>query len=98
MRSKRRGSAVKEKTKRSRREVVMLVAYFDESGTHSGSLVTAVAGYVSTAPRWKRFAREWTEALGKANVDCFHMSEYESRKGVFADWSDKKRVAVIKRL
>lgn len=78
--------------------MVMLAAYFDESGTHKGSPILAVAGYVSTVPKWKRFQREWMEALRTAKVDCFHMSEYENRKGIFADWSQRKRIAVIKRL
>jgi len=38
------------------------------------------------------------KALQKAGVSHFHMSEYESRKGAFADWPDRKRIAVIKRL
>jgi hypothetical protein len=51
--------------------VVILTAYFDESGTHSGSEAVAVAGYVSTPDRWERFGQEWREALAAYNIEYF---------------------------
>ena len=43
--------------------MALLEAYFDESGTHAGSPITAIAGYVSTKDGWNDLERLWLEEL-----------------------------------
>jgi hypothetical protein len=76
----------------------MFTAYFDESGTHAGAVILAVAGYVSVDRQWVEFEREWQEILTAEDIPFFHMADYESRFGIYKDWSNEKRIRVITRL
>jgi hypothetical protein len=84
--------------------VVVLTAYFDESYNQhtvknpNDPLVYTVGCWLSTFGQWKKFNKEWRRALNSADVDWFHMSEYESRLNDYEFWSDLKRVGVLKRL
>jgi hypothetical protein len=54
---------------------MMMKAYFDESGTHDGSPVMCVAGYLLSAEQAVHLDREWAEALAESGVSCFHMAD-----------------------
>ena len=89
---------------RPRSLVAVLTAYLDESYNQrtvknpNDSLVYTVGCWVSTCERWKRFGKEWRSALRSAGLEWFHMSEYESRLNDYQDWTELKRVGVLKRL
>lgn len=57
--------------------------YFDESGTHDGSEIVAVVGYLGTYESWNRWQEEWDGAMRHFAVTDFHMSEFENRYGEF---------------
>ena len=78
--------------------VVMLQAYFDESGTHDGALVTCVAGYVFESEQCWCFDREWSGVLKHFGLSSFHMSDCAHGKGIFSDMPKHDRVEVAKRL
>jgi hypothetical protein len=42
---------------------VSLTAYLDESGTHDGSRLTVMAGWVGYTDRWRDFDRKWNALL-----------------------------------
>lgn len=74
--------------------------YMDESGTHGGSEVVAVAGYLASYENWLRFESEWNQAMALYCVKDFHMSEFEGHFGEFADnnyWTPTIRHRVIER-
>ena len=58
---------------------LLVETYFDESGTHEGSPVMCVAGYILTKRNAIELAREWNEVLNWAELPhplpYFHMSE-----------------------
>ena len=79
----------------------MLQAYFDESGTHSGSPVLSVAGYIASDEQWRHFEREWANVLkrsGHSQGKPFHMTDFECRHRLYREWSDEKRQWTIRRL
>lgn len=75
----------------------MVEAYMDESGIHDGAHVCVIAGYWGSKKNWIRFEKRWREILNAANeppLKEFHSTDFwhedDSRKGVFAKWSDAK--------
>jgi hypothetical protein len=70
--------------------LVMLVAYFDESGTHGqASKVTSVAGLLGHSLEWSRLELPWKkrlraipERLGK--IATFHATDCENQTEDFA--------------
>lgn len=53
----------------------MVVAYFDETGTHGPSNFTAVCGFVGTTIEWARLERPWATLLAAHGVTEFHGSK-----------------------
>jgi hypothetical protein len=65
-------------------------AYLDESGTHSGSPILAVAGYWGTQAQWDVYLDNWPHA-------AFHSSEsrFDSLKPHLADAIDKAELSGV---
>lgn len=77
--------------------LVVLVAYFDESGAKDTPVMT-MAGYMADERRWKRFEREWAKGLNEYGAKYLHMREYAQSKGEFNGWPEWKRVALMQKL
>ena len=81
--------------------MVMLVAYFDESGTdRSKSTALTVAGYISTPDMWEQFRLEWQEMLDDQCLEYFHMTDLENLKKQFSPkrgWNEERKVSVLQR-
>jgi hypothetical protein len=56
----------------------MIEAYFDESGTHDGSRVLCVGGFVIDSDAAREFDAKWGEMLQKYNLPYFHMTDCAS--------------------
>lgn len=74
----------------------LMRGYFDESGTHEGSRVTTIAGYVASAQQWRRLLPLWQDALATVceGLPVFHAADfdhYAKRRG----WSDSKRDEIV---
>jgi Protein of unknown function (DUF3800) len=87
---------------RSSREgvIVVLSAYFDDSGTHSDSDVVVMAGFIGTEDQWEPFDEAWKAKLkeplpGKPILRRFHMAQCVARRGEFIGYSDAESDAVI---
>jgi hypothetical protein len=65
--------------------VAMFSAYFDASGHPSNQKVLTVAGFVSTVKKWKRFEVEWNAILQLEGINEFHMTDFVSSQGEFAN-------------
>jgi hypothetical protein len=77
---------------------VMIHAYFDESGSHSGSVVTCVAGYLFTTEQLQRFEVEWRDALDRLSIASFHMVDCAHGTGNFKGVPAPDRAELVKRL
>jgi hypothetical protein len=67
--------------------LAMLKAYFDESGIHEGSSVTALAGFVATKDSWVKLEPKWQGVLSEyadRGVRFFHMTDALAQRGQFA--------------
>jgi hypothetical protein len=52
--------------------VAVLRAFFDESGTHAGSPVTAFCGFLGSRNQWRRVGGRWRQLMGDR---VFHYKE-----------------------
>lgn len=67
--------------------LALLEAYFDESGTHAQSRITAIGGLVAKKEAWVAFEADLAEILlpyRDKGVKVFHMTEALAQKGQFA--------------
>ncbi len=78
--------------------VLMMEAYFDESGTHEGSPVMCVAGYLFETEQAKRLDLEWAEALSDFGITHFHAAPCAHGVGEFSVLNSKQRTDLLVRL
>lgn len=76
----------------------MLTAYFDESGTHLGSKVIVVAGYLASDEQWLKFKDEWSQVFSDYEIDYFHMTDFESGYKQFKSLSKHNKQRLLDRL
>jgi hypothetical protein len=80
--------------------IVVLAAYFDDSGTHLSSPVVVVGGLLGTEEQWVVFKSEWAKLLarpldGKPRLNQFHLSRCQARREEFRDYTPTERDHVI---
>lgn len=72
--------------------VLILGAYFDESGHSSYSRIVSMAGWLAPPEVWDSFSKQWQIALDKEVIKVFHMADFENQKGEFSvGWEKKER-------
>jgi hypothetical protein len=72
--------------------VAFLEAYFDESGSHSGSPVLCVAGYLFEKEKCRQFDLEWIEVLHGFQLPYFRMVDCAHGTGPFEQLNLKERI------
>jgi hypothetical protein len=77
--------------------IVDLVAHLDESGTHGGTRLTVMAGWIARAGRWAEFDGKWKNLLIRQRLPYIHAKDLTQGTGHFKDkirWPMPKRVAL----
>lgn len=74
--------------------MAILEAYFDESGSHDGSPVLCVAGYLFEKDRCRLLDLAWKDALDRFGLPYFHMVDCAHGIEPFDKLSKDERVAV----
>ena len=78
----------------------MLYAYLDPSGTHKGSPVISISGFIADESTWPAFEAEWKAILAKpcwpSKLSRFHMVDCAHCEGEFFDgrWRFAERLAL----
>jgi hypothetical protein len=71
---------------------MVLTGYFDESGTHAGSELTLMAGFVGDARQWRKFEKRAGKLFGRFRVDIFHAIDVRRSDKDFAGWSVDRKI------
>ena len=84
---------------RARRKLLMLTAFFDDSGTDGSGPFCVIAGYISDVERWKAFSDAWAgELQADPRISHLKMTEANNRRGPFWGWDIVARDRKIERL
>lgn len=72
--------------------MLMLAAYFDDSGTHDDSKIMVWGGFIGTATQWADFDKAWRAKLaapipGKPRLKKFSLADCNARRGEFLGYS-----------
>jgi hypothetical protein len=74
---------------------MVITAYFDESGTHGGSDVAVMGGFVGDARQWYKFDKRVSKLFARYRVDVFHTIDVKRTDKDFAGWSVDKKIQFI---
>jgi len=77
-------------------DVAVLQVYLDESGTHDGSPIVTVAGYIGRPEAWRDWTEKWVPALGSIKV--YHAVDAQNLSGEFSDWTAVQVADLVKKL
>lgn len=79
------------------REILVLKAFFDDSGTHDSSDVIVMGGLLAPEEAWVVLEPKWQEALDCFGIKQMHMSHCERRWGEFQEMERPDRDKIIER-
>jgi hypothetical protein len=78
--------------------LVLLTAYFDETGIHKGARLTAMSGFIARAADWAIVEAKWRARLDEDppefRVRIFHAVDCENGRGGYSDltyWNRARR-------
>lgn len=74
---------------------MVLTAYFDESGTHAGSPLSAMSGFVGDARQWRKFEKRVGKLFKRKRVDVFHTIDVRRGDKDFEDWSVNEKIEFL---
>lgn len=87
------------KEDKSRRLLLPIQAYIDESGGSGIGKVFVFAGFIGEAQAWARFSDSWEQCLlGRPNISYFKMQEAFRLAGEFKRWSGTTRDKKVQNL
>lgn len=69
--------------------MVLSEVYFDESGTHDGSPMMTLAGYLFKKEQAQRFSRDWEKCLTRPGLPAAHMTDCVHGQGDYAGMSEE---------
>ena len=72
--------------------VMLSEMYFDESGTHAGSPVMTLAGYMFKSDQSRRFSRDWQKCLDRLGLPGAHMTDCANGKADYAKLTMDERI------
>ena len=77
------------------RVFMILTAYFDESGTHGGSPLSAMAGFLGDARQWRKFEKRAAKLFARFRVDAFHTIDVRRSDKDFDGWSVDRKIEFL---
>jgi hypothetical protein len=78
--------------------LVVLVCYWDDSGTDPQNRLVTVAGYAATDSQWAEFEAEAEPIFADYGVTILHSRELHASDGEFAGWTVLKKQTFVAKL
>jgi hypothetical protein len=72
--------------------MILSEVYFDESGTHDGSPMMTMAGYLFKKEQARLFSRDWAKCLKRLGLPAAHMTDCATGNGDYASMSMEQRI------
>jgi len=82
----------------TRRWIVVLVCYLDDSGKDPQNPITTLAGYIARDTEWQAFESEVEHWFAEFGVNTLHAKELHDTDGDFENWSVLKKQAFVSRI
>jgi hypothetical protein len=79
----------------TRSVIVILTAYFDESGTHGGSALSVMAGFIGDARQWRKFKKRTSKLFTRFGVDIFHTIDLKRTDKDFEGWKVDRKIEFL---
>jgi hypothetical protein len=70
-------------------------AYFDESGTHGGSKLSCMAGFVGDARQWRKFEKRAEKLFNRFRVEVFHTIDVRRTDKDFKGWTVDRKIEFL---
>jgi hypothetical protein len=77
------------------RDFMILTGYFDESGTHAGSNLAIMAGFVGDARQWRKFEKRVGKLFKRFRVNIFHTIDVKRTDKDFEGWSVDRKIEFL---
>jgi hypothetical protein len=74
---------------------MVFTCYFDESGTHAGSEITAMAGFLGNDRQWRNFEKRASKLFARFRVDIFHTIDVRRSDKDFEGWSVDRKIEFL---
>ncbi len=74
---------------------MILTAYLDESGTHTGAKVSAMAEFVGNARQWRKYEKRTGKLFKRYGVEVFHAIDVRHGHGDFKDWTVDRKIEFL---
>jgi len=71
---------------------MVFTAYLDESGTHAGSPISAMAGFVGDARQWRKFEKRVGKLFKRFRVNVFHAIDVRRGHKDFDGWTVDRKI------
>lgn len=72
--------------------MILSEVYFDESGTHDGSPIMTIAGYLFKKNQARLFSRDWQKALDRLGLPAAHMTDCANGNGDYVNMTLENRI------
>jgi hypothetical protein len=91
----------------SRKKLLLMIAYFDESGKPEDKPIVSLSAVVSSHLKWRRFEVSWRKLLEEYRAPInstfqlryFHMTDYETCQALpYKNWKKQKRIEFAAKL
>jgi hypothetical protein len=75
--------------------MTIFTAYLDESGTHQGTKVSVMAGFVGDERQWRKFEKRSGKLFKRYRVDIFHTIDVRCGDADFKGWTVDRKLQFL---